>query len=268
MAGKLEKLVVAGVRTEVLRQGNGPQLLFLHPGDGIDWDAPVLTGLAKHFEVIAPSHPGFGDSELPPSFSTIDDLAYFYLDLMDELDLRDVVLVGASFGGWIAMEIAVKSAGRLSRLVLADTVGVKFGPRETRDIVDLFSLTPRELGPLLYSQPERFAPDYKTLPPQVLALAARNREAFTLFGWSPTLYDPKLRQRLHRLMLPTLLLWGAEDRVVGADYGKALASALPDARLELIAGAGHYPHVEQPMEFVARVAAFSENAPARKGVAR
>ena len=217
--------------------------------------------------MIAPSHPGFGGTDLPANFSTIDDLAYFYLDLLDELDLTDVVLCGASFGGWLAMEMAIKSTARLSRLVLADAVGVKFGSRDTRDIADLFALTPAEIPPLLFHDVARFAVDYTKVPEPQLARIARNREAFTLFSWSPTLYDPKLRQRLHRVDLPTLVLWGANDRVVNLDYGRALAGTLPSASLEVIPSCGHLPHVEQVATFADHVVRFAGAAtPSRKGI--
>src|SRR5258707_270545 len=97
-------LKVNNIRLELVDQGRGRPLLFLHPGIGIDRTAPVLDHLAQRARVIAPSHPGFGGSEQPRSFTTIDDLAYFYLDLLDQLDLKDVAVVGVSLGGWIRSE--------------------------------------------------------------------------------------------------------------------------------------------------------------------
>lgn len=264
-----EKIQIAGLSVEILRKGAGQTLLFLHPGDGIDASVPAVDRLAKRFDVIAPSHPGFDESDLPANFSTVDDLAYFYLDLLDELDLKDVVLAGVSFGAWLAMEIAIKSTARLSRLVLADAVGVKFGSRDTRDIADLFALTPAEIPPLLYHDAAHFAPDYTKMTVPALTRIARNRESFTLYGWSPTLYDPKLRQRLHRIDLPTLVLWGANDRVVNLDYGRALAGSLPSATLDVIPSCGHFSHVEQPDAFTERVERFAAAGAAakdRKGV--
>src|ERR1700681_2794974 len=108
-------LVVDGIRIELIERGSGRPLLFLHPGIGIAPSAPVLDRLAERARVIAPSHPGFGASEQPAGFNTIDDLAYFYLDLLDELDLTGATVVGVSLGGWIAAEMAVKSAQRISR---------------------------------------------------------------------------------------------------------------------------------------------------------
>src|SRR6476660_6360799 len=120
-------LTVNGIPIEYVERGRGRPLLFLHPGIGLDPDTPFLDRLAERARVIAPLHPGFGGSAIPKNFDTVDDLAYFYLDLMDQLDLRDAALVGVSLGGWIAAEIAVKSTARISRLVLANAVGIKVG---------------------------------------------------------------------------------------------------------------------------------------------
>src|SRR5262245_60062948 len=133
--------VVNGVRLEVIERGRGAPLLFLHPEIGIEGSAPAIDALARSRRVIAPTHPGFGGSDLPKGFSTVDDLSYFYLDFLEALSLRDVALVGVSFGAWIAAEIAVKSTERISHLVLVNAVGIKVSDRETRDIVDVWALT-------------------------------------------------------------------------------------------------------------------------------
>src|SRR5262245_36508498 len=114
-----QKVTVNGIRLEVVEKGRGRPLLFLHPGIGLDPDAPVIDKLAEHARVLAPSHPGFGNSEQPKSFTTVDDLAYFYLDLLDELDLKEAVLVGVSFGGLIPAESALNCTARLSHRLLA-----------------------------------------------------------------------------------------------------------------------------------------------------
>jgi pimeloyl-ACP methyl ester carboxylesterase len=251
-------ITVNGIRAEVVEKGRGRPLLFLHPGIGLDRDAPVLDRLAEGARVIAPSHPGFGGSDQPKSFTTVDDLAYFYLDLLDELDLSDTVLVGVSFGAWIAAEIAVKSTARLSHLVLANAVGIKVGSRETRDIADIFAITEDKLNELAYFDPKLAARDYKAMAEADVRIVARNREATARYGWSPYLHDPKLKGRLHRIRIPTLFLWGAADRILSEDYGRAYCAAIPGARFETIERAGHYPHIEQPEEFARRVFAFTQ----------
>jgi len=250
-------IVVEGISVEVIERGSGKPLLFLHPGIGIERTAPVLDCLARGAHVIAPSHPGFGRSELPRWMSTVDDLAYFYLDFLEARDLTDVTVVGASLGGWIAAAIAVKSTARLARLVLANPIGIKVSDRETRDIADIFALTDDELNALTYYDPKAGARDYKAMPDADVMVAARNREALARFAWSPFMHDPKLKHRLHRIKIPTLILWGAADRIASEAYGRAYCAAIAGARFETIERAGHFPHAEQAEVFAQRVLAFA-----------
>src|SRR5207344_88789 len=171
---------IAGFRIELIKRGTGRPLLLLHPAIGIKSTDRVIDELARSFTVIAPSHPGFGRSELPRAMTTVDDLAYFYLDLMDALDLRDVVLVGVSFGGWIAAGIAIKSTECLSHVVLADVVGIKLGGREQRDIVDIFTTRQSEIDRLAYHDPSVGAVDHATISDEDAHILFRNREATAL----------------------------------------------------------------------------------------
>lgn len=254
----ITSIVVNGTTIEMVDRGQGRPILFLHPGIGIDPAAPVLAELAKGGRVIAPSHPGFGTSQLPKGMTTVDDVSYFYLDLLDQLGLTDVYVVGVGLGGWIAAEIAVKNSERLSRLAMANAVGVKIGDRETRDIVDIWSLIPNELNELAYFDPKAGEIDYKNLPEAESLAAARNREAHARLAWSPYMHNPKLKNRLHRIKLPTLFLWGAADRVLSEKYGRGYCALISGARFEMIERAGHFPHLEQPEEFARRVLAFAE----------
>src|ERR1700754_863579 len=228
----LPTITVSDIHIEVVEKGRGRPLLFLHPEIGIDPAAPVLDRLADHARVIAPSHPGFGGSTQPRGFTTIDDLAYFYLDLLDALDLRDTIVVGASLGAWIAAEIAIKSTARISHLVLANPVGIKVSDRETRDIVDIFAITEKELNALLYFDPAIAERDYKAMPEDDVRRVARNREATARYAWSPFMHHPNLKGRLHRIDIPTLCLWGTADRMSAEGYGRAYCAAIPDARFE------------------------------------
>jgi pimeloyl-ACP methyl ester carboxylesterase len=255
-------LTVGGVTLEVVERGRGRPLLWLHGEEGLDPAAPFLDGLAGVGRVLAPCHPGFGHSPDADGIDTVDDLAYLYLDLLAQRDARDVVVIGASLGGWLAAEIAVKCADRLARLVLIGPLGIKVGDRETRDIPDIFALHPDEVRRLQYHDPARVAVDYSGLPDERLTALARDREATAFYAWEPYFHNPKLRRRLARIAVPTLLLWGREDRFVTASYyGAAYRDAILGARLELIDEAGHFPHLEQPDALVARVRAFVD----RKG---
>jgi pimeloyl-ACP methyl ester carboxylesterase len=251
-------IVINGARTELIDRGRGRPILFLHPHIGLDPAAPVLATLAEGGRLIAPSHPGFGHSERPAGITTVDDLAYFYLDLMEALELRDALVIGVSLGAWIAAAIAVKSTARMARLVLANPVGMKVGDRETRDILDIFAMLEGEFLEKSFADPAKGKRDYRAMTDDEVTVAARNREAAALYTWSPYMHDPKLKGRLHRIDIPTLVLWGGADRLVGEAYGRAYAAAVPRAKFETIAGAGHFPHIEQPMAFATRALAFAE----------
>jgi pimeloyl-ACP methyl ester carboxylesterase len=249
-------ITVSGIQIEMIERGRGRPLLFLHPGIGIEADAPVLERFAARSRLLVPTHPGFGRSEAPTSFDRIDDLAYFYLDLLEQLDLRDVTIVGVSLGGWIAAEIAIKSTARISHLVLANPIGIKVGGREQRDIADIFAISEDDFLKIAYCDPAAGKRDYKTMPDAEVRAAARNREATARYAWSPYMHDPKLKGRLHRIRIPTLFLWGTHDRVLSEDYGRAYCAAVPGARFEPIERAGHFPHIEQPDAFADKVFAF------------
>jgi len=248
---------VNAIKTELVQRGSGPPLVFLHPELGIAPGAPVLDALAAKFSVTAPSLPGFGHTDLPRSYSTVDDLAYFTLDVLDTLDLRDVVLVGVSLGGWVAAEVATKSTGRVRKLVLANPAGIKTGGPTHRDMADIFALPQKELEAIAFHDTAHARFDPKEASEDEVYVRLRNRETTVLVSWSPYMYNPKLLGRLHRIKVPTLVLWGASDKIAPADYGRAYARAIPGAKFDLIEKAGRFPHVEQPQEFARRIAAFA-----------
>lgn len=250
-------LTVNGVQVEVCERGQGQPLLVLHGEDGLDPQAAFLEQLARVGHVFAPSHPGYGRSPDVDHIDAVDDLSYFYLDLLTEQNLRDVTVIGFSLGGWLAAEMAVKSTSRIARLILVAPLGIKVGGRETRDIPDIFALPQEEIVRLKYHDLSLAAVEYSTLSEDELTIIARNREATALYAWEPYFHNPKLRRRLHRIDIPTLLVWGASDRFVTPGYyGAAYCEAIPGARLEIIEQAGHLPHLERPQDFVSRVRAF------------
>lgn len=247
---------VSGVSLELEERGSGAPLLFLHAGEGLQPHRPWLDLLAKHYRVIAPHHPGWGKSALPAWLSSVDDLAYLYLDLAVALDLSDAALVGADFGGWIAAEIAIRDCSRFRRLVLADPLGIKVGGVTQRDIADMHAMTRDEYMGAVWADPAKAAVDYTQLAEIELAAIARGREAFAMFGWKPYMHNPRLKRWLRRIDRPTLLLWGEQDHIVSHGYCQAWCDELPDARLETIGNAGHFPHWEQPQAFVGHVSRF------------
>jgi pimeloyl-ACP methyl ester carboxylesterase len=253
-----ERLKVRGIELEIVRQGAGQPILLLHGFQTIDPEAHFLELLSRRGEIIAPSGPGFGHSTRPKDFDTVYDLAHLYLELLDTLPGDKVTLIGFSFGGWLAAEVAAACSHSLDKLVLVDPVGIKIGDRETPDILDVFEKSPDEVRRRSWHDPDRFAPDFNAMSDEALVVYARNREALCLYAWHPYMYNPQLPRWLGRIKAPTLLLWGESDRVVTPDYGRAYARLIPGSRFELIEGAGHHPEIEQPETFVERVSRFLE----------
>ena len=253
----METLDVRGVPVEIFTAGSGPPLVYLHAEQFFDRTVPHLEELGRGRRVIAPRHTGFGAAALPPDIRSVDDLAYLYLDLLDRLDLRDVVLVGASLGGWIALEMCVRNCARVAKLVLVSSVGVKFSGREERDFADLFYLPDEKAFPLLFADAKRWAPDYTALSDGELTTLARERQQMAYYGWRPYMHNPGLKKWLHRVQVPGLLIWGDSDGFVPAAYGRALAQSLPTAELKVIPKAGHYPQIEQSDAVVRAIEGFA-----------
>ncbi len=244
---------VAGVDLEVEERGSGQPMLFLHAGEGLAPERPWLDLLAKTYRVIAPSHPGFGRSALPDWVGETSDLAYLYLDLAAKLDLKNAVLCGASFGGWVAAEMAVRNTNAFARLALVAPLGIKIRGREDRDIADFHSMTQEEFLTAAWADPALGRRDLTKLPDTELATVVRGREALTLFGWKPYMHNPRLKRWLHRIDRPVQLIWGDKDRIVTPAYAEGWRAELPGAKLDIIPGCGHFPHWEKPEEFVKRV---------------
>jgi pimeloyl-ACP methyl ester carboxylesterase len=247
---------IAGISLELEQLGSGRTLLFLHPGEGLQPRRPWLDLLARRYRVIAPQHPGWGNSSLPDWLSSVEDLAYLYLDLATVLDLTDAALVGVDFGGWVAAEMAVRDTRRFASMVLADPLGIKVGGVMERDIADMHAMPRDEYLRLAWADPAKGEIDYTQLAETGLAAIARGREAFALFGWKPYMHNPRLRRWLHRIDVPTLLLWGEQDGIIRREYCQAWCGEIPEARLETIANAGHFPHWEQPEAFAEHLSRF------------
>jgi pimeloyl-ACP methyl ester carboxylesterase len=229
---------------------DGQPLLVLHDAESlVSPDDAYVRRLAEHFNVLLPSHPGFGHSSL----------AYAYLDLLrDVYGQATVHLLGLGFGGWIAAELAVRCTHNLRSLVLVDALGIKVGGIQDRDIADIFVVDADELVRLSWHDAQLGAqhmplPGRGGLDEDQLTTLLRNRQATALFGWKPFLHNPKLRRRLARVDVPTLVVWGESDGWVSVDYGRAFARAIPGAQFEVIERAGHFPYLEQPDAFARTV---------------
>jgi len=253
----VERLIVAGIELEVLRRGQGRTLLLLHGFETIPPAARFLDLLARRFSLIAPSAPGFGSSPRPEDVCEVYDLVRLYLALLDALPGDKVSVVGFSFGGWVAAEMAAACGHRIEKLVLVDALGIKLTGRETPDILDIFNTHPRDVASRRWRDPERWAPDFNAMSDDEIVRHARNREALAVYGWHPYMFNPRLKRWLARIAVPTLVLWGAHDGIVAPSYGRAYGALIPGARFATIDEAGHHPELEQ-QAFVDHLVSFLE----------
>ena len=245
-----------GLTVRIDERGSGRPILVLHGGGGSQTVSGFAAAVSERAYVLTPIHPGFGGEPRPEWFNSIDDLALTYLELLERFDLHEVMVVGFSIGGWIAAELAVRDTTRLGSIVLVDAVGIQV---EGHAIADVFPLTPDELSALSFHNPAAFRLDPATLSPDQVAARAANFQALGVYGQEPGMRDPKLRRRLGRVRIPALVVWGESDGVVDADYGRAYAQSLPNARFALIPEAGHVPQIEQPERLLALVWEFADS---------
>jgi pimeloyl-ACP methyl ester carboxylesterase len=248
---------VRGTQVRVLEAGSGDALLYLHgSGDTGQW-TPALSALAERYAVCRPDHPGFNASADSQDIDSVHDLAFFYLDLLDEMGVDRLVLVGSSLGGWLAADLATIEPRRVSKLVLIGAAGI----RADIPAPDVFLLSPAEMARLTYHtaearsvaqrQAEQMAEDSGRLERYL-----RNRSALAHLGWNPYLHDPALPRRLHRITAPTLIMWGAHDQVLPVGYAHRWAGLLAHAQLAIIGEAGHLPLAEQADAALAALLAF------------
>ena len=245
---------VRDCRIRVMRAGSGSPLLFLHGGGGAGTWLPFMARLAETFDVIVPEHPGFGESETPPWLDTVSDLANFYLDFLKQLDLDGVHLVGQSLGGWVAAELAVRNTSRLASLTLVAAAGI-----HVKDVaqVDTFLSNPEQhVRDLFHDQKLADAVLVRGQRPELEDVALKNRMTTAKLVWQPRSHDPHLQKWLHRIDIPTLLIWGEHDRLFPKDYAFAYQQMIPGSKAVIIPDCGHLPQVEKADAFTAELESF------------
>jgi L-ascorbate metabolism protein UlaG (beta-lactamase superfamily)/pimeloyl-ACP methyl ester carboxylesterase len=234
------------VAVTVTDYGTGQPFLLLHGGAGpqsVTTFAELLAG-SHDAHVLVPVHPGFGGTYRPDGLASVPALARLYNGLIEQLGLDDVTVIGNSFGGWTAAEIALLRSPRVSGIVLIDAVGIDV---PGHPVADFFSMTMDEVFTRAFHNPEPFRIDPASLPPAARAVAAGNNAAQAAYaGTHKSMSDPGLAGRLATVETPTLVLWGDSDRIADPGYGRAYAAAIPMASFRLLAGTGHQPQMETP----------------------
>lgn len=243
---------VAGHKLRLTESGAGEPVLFLHGAGGTAW-YPLLQDLSRRWRVLAPEHPGWGRTPIPDWLASIGDLAFFYLDMLEALDLRRVHLVGHSMGGWAAAELAVRNTARLRSLTLMAPAGV--GVAEA-PFGDIFAWSPVEHARRSFFDPRLAEERIRALPKADPVLTAQNRAAAAHLGRMPLLENPRLAHWLHRIDVPTLLVWGIEDAICPFACHRPYLATIPGAELHALPQTGHALHTERAHEVSARLTAF------------
>jgi len=245
MKGKFQREVfkIGAVDTVVYTAGKGDPVVFFHGAgtlDGFDF----TEAWVDRFRVIAPYHPGFGESGDDPEFSSLQDYVMHYLELFDALHIDRFHLVGLSMGGQLAAMFAAAHGHRVKKLVLVAPSGIVDPEHPTLDIL---AIPGEQIPGLLTSD---FSVIQKRLPekPSLDFVADRYRETttFARLSWEHPRGDPKLMRYLHRLKTPTLILWGDEDKIVPVQQAQRWKELTPGAEVRVFKGAGHLVHLERP----------------------
>jgi pimeloyl-ACP methyl ester carboxylesterase len=246
---------------KISESGSGRNILVLHGGGGPATMTGLVAHLAEQAHVITPTHPGWNGTARPESIHSIAALADAYVRYLEEHDVKDVVLLGSSIGGWIGAEIALRdTAHRVAGLVIVNGVGVNV-PGQT--ITDISRFTPPEIARVAFHDPANFGKGAPPPTPELIAMARANMATLMALSGDPYGYDPTLLGRLTEIRVPTLVLWGVSDRVVTKEYGLAYSAAIPGATFETVEAAGHLPWLEQPAETFRRIDAFVAAVAAR-----
>ncbi len=247
---------ITGCKVRVMRKGKGEPLLFLHgAGASSDW-LPFLDRLAEKFDVFAPEHPGFGRSETAEWLDSVGDLAFYYLDFLKHFDLEGVHLVGNSLGGWTSLELAIRDQSRLKSLTLVSPAGINLPDVPKADV---FLWSPEQtVRGLFHSEELVKAVLSRPMGDDELDRVMKSAVTAARLAWQPPLYNPHLQKWLHRIDLPTQIIWGENDQLIPAAYGPAFQKLIKNASLTTIPNCGHVPQVECEPVFVKLVTDFIE----------
>jgi pimeloyl-ACP methyl ester carboxylesterase len=241
-----EQVAVGGTTLHVLKGGAGRPCLVLHGMEGDEGWLAFHAALAERATVYAPSHPGFGLTDCPAWLSSVQHQAVFYNWFLQTAGLHNVDLVGIGVGGWIAAQMAVMCSAGLSHLVLVDAAGVK--PEHT-DILDVFVTPWKQVIERAFSDPTTSG-EYERIYGAGIAEFGGTREAGRTMSmrmcFRPYMYDPALPGMLGKIQVPTLIVWGRDDRIVPLECAAQYQRAIPGATVRILDHCGHFAHLEQP----------------------
>lgn len=254
-----EKTVAVGTtQLHYLEGGQGSPLVIFHGELGFPGWVRFHDELAKNHRLIIPLHPGFGVTERTDWVTSIRDLAGFYARFLKEQKLAPVDVIGFSLGGWLAAEMAANNQQQFKHLSLVAPVGIR--PPEG-EILDLFAMPAKayvEKSVHDKAHTAEFSQLYggSVSPQQFEAWDDCQAETARL-AWQPYMFNYSLPHLLEGVSnLPTLIVWGEDDKVVPISAAKAYQASLQGAKLVQLSNCGHYPEIEQPDAFLQGLSRF------------
>jgi pimeloyl-ACP methyl ester carboxylesterase len=249
-AAVMNTILKTGTASQLSDNGTGQTILMLHGGGGVATVAGISGMLSEHARMLVPTHPGFDGTPRPEHLHSVTALAQLYLELLADLGLKDVVVIGSSLGGWIAAEMAASSPHVIKGVVLLNPVGIEV-PGET--VLDVSTLPRPELIRLANHNPELILKNMPPMTPERLTVLAANAEALHVYDNGAKMMSAGLRERLAGVAAPALVLWGESDGIVPVNYGRGYARAFGSGEFQLIQEAGHLPQLEQPASVLAHI---------------
>jgi len=254
-------------KVQVLRGGSGQPVVYLHSATGEGLGLPLIDAMVESYDVIAPMFPGFGESEGIEEVDDMEDAVFVLLDLFEALSIEAPVVVGQSLGGWMAAELTSRYPRRVGALVLVNPVGLHL---DGAPIKDIFSRSPGDMAEDLFAdqshpmaQLMHALDDYRNDPAQIGNLTfdmvkpvIKHMGATARLGWDPYLHNPKLRKRLRRIDVPTLVVRGVQDTLVPEAHARTFAEEIPGAQYAELADAAHLATVERGPELATLIREF------------
>lgn len=241
--------------------GEGEPLVYLHSAGGLKWDACMET-LAERYKVYAPYFPGThpSDPNAIEQIETLWDAVLAYDDLLDALKLDSVRLVGHSFGGMLACELAAQRREQISKLAVISPVGLWLEDAPYT-CATFTAIPPEELPGILFHRLEaEEVKRYLAVPEDPVGAA----EADIALIWTLActckviwpIPDKGLDKRIHRVTAPSLVVWGDRDRLISSVYAKEFARQLPEGEVFILPDTGHCPTIEDPERAIPRLQDF------------
>jgi pimeloyl-ACP methyl ester carboxylesterase len=244
---------IAGSKLHLTRGGSGPTVLVLHHDIGTPDRLPFYDALAERFDVLVPHLPGWGRSERPEWLRSPRDIAAIMSWLLTDLEVHDVALVGLSFGGWVAAEMASQSPTAYRRLVLVGAAGIKPPEGEIADQAVVSYIDYPQAG---FHDEGAFKRVFGDVSIDQLEAWDVAREMTFRTAWKPYMYNQTLPHLLGGVRTPALVVWGDDDRIIPISAGQAYLKALGNARMTTVSGCGHWVDMEKPAELAKLVTDF------------